>query len=327
MNRRSRFLLRRGAFALLAAWAVLTVAFAVLELTPDPNLSLAVWLASVGRGGPTPEEARHAYIAAHGGFGSPLTRYLQYLQNVVTLQWGTSYESNRLVTTVLLERIRVTALYLVPALVASSLAGVAYGAYSSIRRGGLADRLGAAATYVGFGVPNVFLAVALPVVLVEWHLVGGGITPPRSVSAYEHVTVPLLEKLVFPAFIVCTTLLAGIAHYTRSEATDRLGEEYVKLVRAKGANTRRVLRHVLRNAALPLVALTYSEFLAVVAFHVFVVENALSLPGIGHLLNSAIRRRDTPVVMGVTLVIVLAGIVGNFVQDALSAAFDPRLRD
>jgi len=327
MNRRSRFLLRRGAFALLAAWVVLTVVYAVIELTPDPNLSVAVWSASAHAGGQSAEQAKQAYLATHGGVTGPITKYVDYLTSVATLDWGNSYTLKKPVLGVLVDRLRVTALYLVPALVVSSVVGVAYGAYSAMNRGSVLDRLAEFTTYLGFGVPNVFLAVSLPIVLVEWHLVSGGIAPPYRLEAYQHITVPLMKRMVFPAFIICTTLLAGIAHYTRSETAERLGEEYVKLVHAKGARTRRIARHALRNAALPLVALTYSEFLAVVAFHVFVVENALATPGIGRLLFTAIRGRDMPVVMGVTLLIVFAGIVGNFVQDVLSAALDPRLQD
>ncbi len=121
------------------------------------------------------------------------------------------------------------------------------------------------------------------------------------------------------------SLLAGQLRYARAESCEYVYREFVKLLRAKGASNWRVARHIVRNAAIPLLSLFFADLIGTLVVNVFVLEFISSVRGIGTLGLQAIQHRDLPLILGVAIIIAFAGILGNLFQDLAYLGLDPRV--
>ncbi|MFB6236081.1 MAG: ABC transporter permease [Halopenitus sp.] len=307
-----RYVLKRLAWSVVAVWIVISAAFLLVALTPDPNEVIISWAAGA--------EAAEAYRQARN-YDLPLyRRYWLWLSSYLTLDLGTT-QSGQPVTQAFRETLPVTALYVVPAVVVSTILGVATGLYTAIRSGGYLDRFVTAAVYSGFGLPVFWLgemAIAVAVHELGWVEIAWddryGLWHPAN-----------LQSMILPATVVCANLLAVQARYARAEALEYVPAEFVRTLRASGASSRDVARHVLRNAALPLVSLFCIEGVALLLVTVYVVESVFGLPGAGALAYDAIYSRDIGVVLAATLLVAVVGVLGNLLQDVLYVWLDPRV--
>jgi len=130
-----------------------------------------------------------------------------------------------------------------------------------------------------------------------------------------------------PSAVLTTTLLASQIHYFRAEIHEYLNEKFVTVLRAKGVSRVRLAKHVLRNATVPLLSLLFSDLVAVLMLHVFIIEAVFGIPGIGDLTLLAVYERDMPLILGVAMVFAFAGIVGNLIQDLAYLVLDPRIEE
>ncbi|WP_435358151.1 ABC transporter permease [Haloarchaeobius sp. DFWS5] len=316
---RLTFVARRFGLSVVAAYAVMTVSFFIVTSIPDPNVGLAAFQAKGDK-----QEAANAVIEAKNLNDPLLDRYVDWLVNMTTFDWGHSVglfgDPGPGVTTVLQRAIPVTLAYLVPALVLSTILALVVGSYVALRP---SSRLARGVSYVGYlglGIPSFFVAeLILFAANVEFEWVT--LTFPRSLDLADPVS---LWPFLVPAAVLATSLAAGQLRYVRAETSDVLGEEFVKLVRAKGATDSRVLRHVLSNAALPLVSLFFADLVSTMIVQLFVVEFVFGIPGVGDLALQAAKDRNVPVIIGTTLTLAYVGIGANFLQDVAYAWFDPR---
>ena len=335
MSRRWQ-IVRRAAFAVFAAFLVISLVFAFVAATADPftgQLARAAALESAEEGTPVKQTdawERLIKYRQQRNLDEPIgERYVDWLGDVATLDLGTafgttstgtmygqSYPEGTPVTSLVGSAVSRTLSYLIPAIVFSVVGGVALGVYTATRQHTLIDRFGTAVAHFGFSLPNFWLA---QVVVLSGIGVGGLLSgaPGRANG--------LLYTVVFPAAVLGTSLLAGQLRYARAQSLEYIDAEFIKLVRAKGAGTGRVARHLLRNAAVPLLSLFFADMLGIVVLNVFVIEYVFGIQGLGGLSLVAIQSRDMPVILGTTMVIVLVGVLGNFVQDVVSLVVDPRI--
>lgn len=324
---------RRLALAVVATWALVTVTFLLVVLTGDANEAAVEYAVAseLAKEGASAEEIEAAAEAAVEQYRTARNldvpvheRYVDWMVNVATLDLGYAFTYPQPVTSLLAERLLVTGAYVVPGMVLAVAGGVAIGTYSAFGRRPLLGRAATVGTYATFGVPNFWIAV-VATALVFYHfnvpwLVGYDLE--RSVlSPYNR------KRLVLPALLIGTGLIAEQARYVRAELLERDGRTFVTVVRSKGADEPRVARHVLRAATLPLFSLTLSTLLGVLVVNVFVIEYVLELPGFGLLSYNAILDRDLPVIVGMTLVTGGVGIVGSLVGDLVVRIADPRVGD
>jgi len=131
---------------------------------------------------------------------------------------------------------------------------------------------------------------------------------------------------VLPLVTLCAITVASFSRYMRSSMMDALAEDYVRTARAKGASHRRVLYgHALRNALIPMITLLGLSLPAIVS-GALITENVFNYPGMGLLTVQSAFNSDVPVVLGTTLVITVATVIGSLLADILYAAADPRIR-
>lgn len=329
---RAAFLLRRVGFAVVAVYLVVSVAFLFVAVPPDPGEASVAWNAARKSGGDEAqvEAAVQAYREARN-LDDPLgERYVRWLVDVTTLDWGTSFESGRPVLAVIGEAVPYTALYVVPAMLLSVLVGLGVGVFAAVNHGSWKDRLAATSAYVGMSFPNFWFGqIAFFFLVYEFSVIGSqpGVAPSGEpmLGGTGPLAPYVLLHMVPAALVLATSLLAGQARYARAQSLEYVGSEFVKLLRAKGASNLRVAGHVLRNAAIPMVSLFFTEMLAVLVLNIYVIEAVFNIQGLGTVTLRAVQQRDLPVVLGATMVVVVVGIAGNLLQDVAYASLDPRV--
>lgn len=323
---RTRYLLSRLAWTVFAVWLVLTGTFLLFAYTPDPNETLTGFSAgysaavSGGNVSAAQQEAIEAYRDARN-YDQPVhERYLRWMTAYATFDWGVSYTYGEPVRDVIADRGVVTLLYVVPAVLLSVVVGTLAGLYSATRSGSVSDYLVRSLSYVGLGVPNFWLASVLALFGVSqfdiFALSRWNDAPPTSPD-----NLPLL---IVAGVVVLVHLLAIQVRYAHSESRTYLPEQFVKMARATGAGESRVARHVLRNAAVPLSSLLFSELLLALMVDVFVVEAVLDVPGLGLAAFAAIQNRDIGLVLGTWLLPMLLVLGGGLLHDTVRTVLDPR---
>lgn len=321
------FLLKRIAWTVFAAYLLLSGAFFVYAYTPDPNKSLVGFAAASPDDPENMSEDSAQAVAAYEearNYDEPvLDRYLKWMVGYATLDWGTSWTTGQPVTEALAERIPVTLAYLVPAIVLSTLLGVGVGLVSAMKPQGVVDRVSAAFSYVGLGVPGFVLGELLLVAaILEFSWYEAYYNPKFGLWSVEN-----LASLALPSFVVALNLLAAQARYARAEAREYLPAEFVKTLRASGADARTIGRHVLRNAALPLLTVFFAELLTILFLTVYVIEVVFEIPGVGQLAYQAIEQRDIGTILATTLLPAFVALLGNLLQDFAYTVLDPRVGD
>ncbi|WP_256299579.1 ABC transporter permease [Haloarchaeobius salinus] len=329
-------LVRRGVFAVVSAYIVMTAAFAVIAFTNDPNVGSVAYGASTTGGNVT--EAIQAYREARNLNDPILQRWLRWVVGISTGDWGIAYSTGQPVLTSIRESMKYTLFYLVPSVVIATVTGISFGLFAAFRRHTFSDRFVTTAAYVGLGIPNFWLAsVLFSAAVMDHQVIEFPGLPLESAQLWSfdftlaYGFVPWLDAnatqafFALPIIVLTTALLAGQLRYTRSESLEYIDMEFVKIARAKGAGPLRVARHVLRNAAIPLLSLFLTEMLSVLVLGILVIEEVFNIPGFGSLMLSAVGARDMPLILGVTMVVAFVGIVGNFFQDIAYTLLDPRV--
>ena len=312
----SWYFIRRTAFAIIAVYLVLTITFGFVTLTGNPGQGAVVFDVATSQGQEAAAEALAEYREARNLDDPIIERYARWLVDITTLDWGTSFSQNAPVTALIGRALPRTLSYVLPAMAFALAGGIGIGLYSTTHQQTLLARLGAGSAYIGLGIPNFWLAGLLLFIFTV------------TFGQYGEATVPywqLLKNIVLPAFVLGTSLLAGQARYARAESSEYINAEFVKLLRAKGANTWDIVRHLLRNAAVPLLSLFFADLLIILALNIYVLEVVFGIPGLGQLSYQAIQNRDLPLILGTTLVFVFFGIGGNLFQDIAYRVFDPRI--
>lgn len=258
----------------------------------------------------TVESIRHQL-----GLDQPIpVQYVRYLGRLVQGDMGRSFVQKTEVATLIWSRLPATLLLMAGAIAFELIIGLPAGIYAAARRGRIGDRSVMLLSFAGVSAPQFVVGLLLLYLfayLLAWFPLGG-------YGTIWHVILPAL-----------TLGIAGGGWYsrmTRSSMIDVLGQDYIRTARAKGSTeTRVVLIHGLRNAALPMIAMIGLD-IGIFMSGAVVVESVFGWPGIGQLAWQAIQRIDIPIIMGVTLVAAVAIVLGNLIADIATSWFDPRVR-
>jgi len=327
MSRVHRLLARRLIWMVLSAWIVLSLTFFLFIGSPDPNISLVRFAAAAGAavgGGGDPAAAEQAavqaYVQQHNYNVPILERYLNWMANYATFQWGETLRGEP-VTQVVKDALVVTFTYLLPALLVATVGSFSLGLYIATNRGGYADRLVSALAYAGYGVPIFFAGEIVFGILVQkygqvWLVFN------QKEALY---TMTNIDQFLLPGLIMAVHVLIVQMVFIRSEVIEQLNEDFMKTLLASGAGRRDLARHALRNAAIPLTSAFFAEILTLLYLSVIVIEVVFNLPGFGQTTLQAIRGQDIGLILGVTIVPLLLGIIGNTVQDLAYSLLDPRI--
>jgi peptide/nickel transport system permease protein len=303
-----RYVVRRAAFAVFTVYAVVTAMFFLVNMTVWLRLENRVARAEYG--GASPEEIerlREGFIAERGLDVPIYDRYVGWLLDVPKFDWGYSFAYREPVIEVLDGRVPKTLEYVIPGVLLAVVLGVLIGLFAALSKDGVFDWSTRLGSYVLLGIP------AFMVVIYYTHFLG----PGRGAA---------IDRKLVASMTVAVGLLAGQIRFSRASALEQTGQAFVKMLRAKGANRLRMARHVLRNAAIPIVSLSLTELLAVLMLNIYVVEEVLNIRGLAQANLLAVRESDISLVIWSAMVFVVIGVVGNFLQDLLYGWLDPRIR-
>jgi peptide/nickel transport system permease protein len=316
----ARYLLRRTVQVLPAVAGILLIAFIVIHAAPgDPIVAL---------GGEHGDAAYYAFIRARFGLDRPLPeQLLTYLGQVLRGDLGTSFVHGRPVVDVVTERLPATLLLMSTALVLSSITGVLLGVLAARRVGRAADLALRTTALLGYATPSFWLAQVAALTLA----VGTGLFPVQGITDARHAwtgwryVADVLHHLALPAMVLAVNELALTTRLVRVGVLEAMGTDYVRTARAKGLSEAAVVRHALRNVLLPVVTVIGSRA-GMLFTGAVLVEAVFAWPGLGQLLLSAIQTRDAPVLLGLFLLVSLAVIIANLLNDLAYAWLDPRIR-
>ena len=312
-----KYIAGRLVFLLPVLLGISIVTFALIRLAPGDAVLIA--LGADARA--TPEQVaalRRAY-----GLDQPVpVQYARWLGHVVRGDLGKSIRTGRTIREELALRLPVTIELTLVAAILGTIPALAFGTLAAIRRNSGLDYAATVSTLVGISVPNFLLATLLVLVFSLWLRW----LPPLGYVELARNPGQNLKNMVLPALSLGLPLTAILMRMTRSSVLEALGQEHVRVARAKGLRERRVvLRHVLPNAAIPIITVAGIQIARLLGGTV-IVETIFGLPGIGRYIFEAIGTRDYPVVQGVTLVIAVLFVLVSLVVDILYAVVDPRLR-
>lgn len=249
------------------------------------------------------------------GLNRPLTeQYVIYVTDLLHGDMGTSLRSSQKVSTLILQRLPVSAGLALAAMTLILSVGIPLGVAAAVWRGGAVDIAIRAFAVVAQSVPSFVVGI----VLVQLLAVNLRLFPASGVGG------PL--SYVLPALTLGLFVLAGIVRLLRASMLEVLDSEFVKLARTKGLSEFDVVvKHALRNALIPVVTFAGLQFSLLVTLAI-VVEVIFAWPGIGQLTYTSIVFRDFPVVQGVVLLAGLIVLSVNLGIDVLYAVIDPRVR-
>lgn len=307
--------LRRLAGLVLTLVAVSALIFAVMNILPGDAAAIML--------GTSASEDTLAALRSELGLDRPVVwRYLAWIAGVLHGDFGRSYTYGVPVSELIGERLSLTLPLAGIALVLSVLVSVPLGVAAAARRRGIIDGLATLFAQMSVAMPAFWVAILL-IILFS---VQGGWLPAGGFPGWQAGFWPALKSLILPSVALALPQAGVLTRVTRGAVLDVMHEDFARTARAKGIGRRMTLwRHVLPNAAGPIVTVLGLQFTFLVAGAVL-IENVFSLPGLGRLAYQALTQRDIVVMQAVVLLLSGLVIVVNFLVDLLQMRLDPRLR-
>ncbi|MFA5565653.1 MAG: ABC transporter permease [Acidimicrobiia bacterium] len=268
-------------------------------------------------------EEQIAQLTSEFGLDKPVwTQLGSWYAGAVKGDFGTSFATRDSVASMVFGRLPVTITLTVYSVVLGLILGVGAGVISVIRRNGWIDNVVRFISVLGLSLPNFWLALLM---LTFTSIVWKWVPPLNYVSVVED-PIGNLTKLAMPALALGAALGASIARLTRSSLLEVMGSDFIRTVRAKGANQWNVLfRHALRNSLIPVITLVGIQIGALLGGTV-ILEQIFSLPGLGRVVYQAVNTRDYPVLQMCAVLYGAIFIVVNIAVDLSYGWINPRMR-
>jgi peptide/nickel transport system permease protein len=312
---------RRALAGLAVVVGVVTLMFFLLRLAPgDPALLLV---------GPTASEEQLAAQREALGLDRPLPeQYLTWLGKFVQGDWGTSIATGRPVSAMVSAAWPATVKLVGLSLLLSYVLGILIGAIQAAK-GGRLDTTLSVVTVTLFALPGYWLGLMLVMVFTYWARVlpafGAAGFDADFLTGWDRLA-DRLRHLALPLVTLTLIGIGGTARFVRGAMLDVRGAPHVAIAQAKGLSPVQVtVRHVLRNALIPVLTLLGLSLPALFSGAVF-IEAIFAWPGVGRIMVEAVAARDYPVIMAATAVSAALVVIGNLLAEALAAWADPRLR-
>ena len=309
------YLVRRILASIPVMGVVALFVFLLLRLTPgDPAAILAGDNA-------TPEQLERIRVSL--GLKEPLyVQFFTWINQLLHGDLGVSLISHVPVLQMIGQRVEPSLSVAISTIILAILVAVPLGVIAAWKHGTWIDRCVMALSVLGFSVP-VFV---IGYVLIQVFAINLRWVPVQGFRSLSGGFGPFFERIILPTCTLSFIYIALIARMTRAAMLDVLGEDFVRTARAKGiGETSVLLRHALRNAAVPVITVIGSGF-ALLISGVVVTESVFNLPGIGRLTVDAVLARDYPVIQGMILLTSFIYVAVNLLIDLAYTLLDPRIR-
>lgn len=319
------YTIRRIGQMFLVVWAATTLMFALFFVIPGDPISLKSGEKAI------PAEILKNIEEKYGLDQPVIIQYGRFWKNLFQGDLGYSYKNEQSVNTILGDGLSTSARLLFWAAVAQLLIAFSVGLISAIRRGSLGDRIATVFTVGVQGIP-VFVSGLLAQYFfgvlpfqMSWDWLNF-FKPWPTEWTFGVIPTESWRGVVLPAIVVALVDAAFIARMLRSSLLEVLRADYIRTAFAKGLSPRRVwLHHALRNALIPVVTVYGTSIIAIFGVAVQ-TEKVFSLPGMGSTIADAALLQDSPVVLGLAIVVIAFGAFINLIVDLSYALIDPRIK-
>jgi peptide/nickel transport system permease protein len=315
----SKYLLRRLLISIPALLGISLVLFTVLAMAPgDPFEELAT-------NPNVPPEVR-ANLRVQFGLDDPIpVRYVRWVTAMVKGDWGFSFASRINVSALIMQRLPTTLFVLGAAQLLGLLVALPVGIYSAVRPYSIFDQIATTCAFIGFSLPTFFtglLFILLFSIYLDWlpFIYRADIAATGWRWVWE-----MARQAIMPIAVLGLAQGAAMTRFVRSAVLDVVRLDYVNTARSKGLSEKvTILKHVVRNALIPVVTLIALQIPGVFTGAV-ITEQIFRVPGIGSLLITAILSNDTPVILAITFVFAVLVVLFNLIADLVYGWLDPRI--
>ena len=310
------YIVRRLLLGIPTLLGVTLIVFSLLHLAPGDPINAML--------PPDAPQEVVEMIKEQMGFNKPLpVQYWRWLKRVAVGDLGNSIATRRPVLDDMREALGNTFILALSAAVLGFTLGVTLGTTAAFYQGQWLDKLASATAITGVSLPHYWVGILLIIVFsveLNW-LPARGMRSTIGESSLRDVA----RHMVLPTIALSLIPMGVIMRMARASVLEILSQEFVMTLRAKGLWSRTVTRHIVKNAAPPVLTLMGLQFGYLLGGSVL-VETVFSWPGSGFLLNLSIFQRDIPVLQGVILVLAAFFVILNLFVDILHSVIDPRIR-
>ncbi len=312
------YALRRLIYLVPVAFGVSLLVFALVHLAPGDPISAIV----------PPDAPKEVVdkLKEYYGFDQPLpVQYLRWLGVTLTGDLGTSIGTGRSVAAEVGSAFGNTIILAIAATLFAFTLAVILGTAAAYAKSRIVDRLVTLISLIGVSVPHFWLAIVLVIIFA----VELGVLPPMGIGPENSTGWKFdrahLAHMVLPTIALSVIPLGVVTRTVRSTVKETLSMEFVTALQAKGMRDSRILFHVLKNAAPTCLAVMGLQAGNLIGGSIL-IETVFAWPGTGFLLNSAIFRRDLPILQGTTLVLAGFFMLLNLTVDIIQTMVDPRIK-
>jgi peptide/nickel transport system permease protein len=310
------YIVRRLLFGIPTLLGVTIIVFSLLHLSPGDPVSAMV-------PADAPQELVDM-IRRQMGLDQPLpVQYWRWLRRVAQGDLGNSLATRRPVLGEIRGALGNTFVLAVSAALVAFTLGVALGTIAAFFQGRWLDKAASATAISGVSLPHYWVGIVLIIIFsveLNWLPAMGMQETQGQTSLWS-----LLRHMILPTVALSLIPLGVVTRMVRTSLLEILNQEFVLTLRAKGLWSRSITRHVMKNAAPPVLTLMGLQFGYLLGGSVL-VETVFSWPGSGFLLNLAIFQRDIPMLQGIILVLASFFVLLNLLVDILHSLIDPRIR-
>ena len=303
--------------------AVSIISFFLIVNSPiDPLTSY------VGPESTLSQEAREEIADYWGLYDPPAERFFTWLGNVLQGDWGDSITYKKPVAEVIKVRFGYSFGLMACTWVISGVLGFIVGVLCGMREGGWFDRIMKAFCLMVKSAPTFWIGLLFLVIFaVELRIFPIGMAVPLGKPASEVTFFDRLYHMALPVITLSVISMSDIMLFTRQKLIEIIHSDYILYARARGENEKQiVMRHVLRNIALPAITVQFSSFSELFG-GMALAENVFSYPGIGTATTAAAMNADVPLLLGIALCSAVFVFAGNLMANILYGVFDPRIKE
>lgn len=304
----AKYTLKRLLLIIPTLLGVLFIVFAIMNFTPgNPGRQIL----GISAKQEAVDELNHEL-----GYDKPfLTRFVDYIGDLVQGDMGVSYRTRQSFTDEFMTKLPITLTLGTWAFVFSSVLGISLGILSAVKQYSLADTFSTLMAILFASIPGFFLGMVL-IYAFALHL---GWFPTHGVNEWSGYVLPVVTLTAAGS--------AQIMRLTRTTMLEAIRQDYMRTAKAKGCSSKRMIwKHALKNAILPVLTVMGTSFGSILGGAV-ICETVFSIPGLGNYILNAIRNKDIPVVMSSTVILSAFFCLVMVVVDILYAVIDPRIRE
>lgn len=310
---------RRLGEAIITLVGVSILTFIILRVVPGDQITAAY---GVEAGALSPEQV--AQLRAYYGIDKPLVvQYFTWLSGVITGNLGINTTSHQAVAAMTAQALPNTFELAIISIIIGLTIGIPGGMYAANRPGGLADNLTQVGSLLALSIPTFLLATVLGSWVADvwgWYPNGAGYA-----TLFDDPLLNL-QQMLLPSLVLGISIASPVLQTTRTSILEIRSEDYIRTARAKGVPPRRLqVRHVLRNALIPVVTMTGLQF-GFLLGGALLVEQIFAIPGIGRQTLLGLNQKEYAVVQSTVLIIATMFVLVNLLTDLLYRVVDPKVR-